>query len=293
MAGGRAAGGGEPLILDGAGVARARVAEHAARAAAVAARRGRPPSLGLVAFGDGSGEAAHAQRKLRACRAAGVRVETRILARDTGSGAVRAAVEELLGGEPDGLFLELPFPTGVEADVVVSGVPEAVDVDVMTVGRIRRYLDHADGPPPLTIAAALSLLDHYGIDVDGREGVVVGPVGAFTRMFSAALARRGARMRPILPPSGSAVGSDLAGAALVVTAAAQPGAVPAERIAPGAVVVDGGYYNAGARGDVDAAGGISHLAALVPVPGGLGPMTISMLVDRVIGFAEGAEDRPS
>ena len=79
-------------------------------------------------------------------------------------------------------------------------------------------------------------------------------------------------------------------AQLVVVTAARPGLVRAVDHAEGAVVIDVGYYNAGGRGDVDVTGGTAHLRALAPVPGGIGPATIAMLVERVIEFAEGSSD---
>src|SRR5690606_10559694 len=101
-------------------------------------------------------------------------------------------------------------------------------------------------------------------------------------MFRAALARRGARMGPLVPPTAADLAERARAARLVVVAAARPGLVDSATLAPGTVAIDSGYYNPGGRGDIDTAGGTAHLAALAPVPGGLGPMTVSMLLERTI-----------
>ncbi len=73
---------------------------------------------------------------------------------------------------------------------------------------------------------------------------------------------------------------------LVVVAAGRPGAVSAQAMAPGTVAIDLGYHNTGGRGDIDTTGGFDHLRAIAPVPGGIGPMTVSVLIERTIAAAE-------
>ncbi|HEX7119363.1 MAG TPA: tetrahydrofolate dehydrogenase/cyclohydrolase catalytic domain-containing protein [Longimicrobiales bacterium] len=282
---------GEPIRMDGRRLARARAARLAARAAAVLKRRGRPPRLSLIAFAGPDGRAANAERKVRACTAAGVAVAPRVLSAGTATGAVRAAVAAALADDaPDAVFVEFPFPPDVDGDAVMECVPEALDVDVMTPGRIRRYLEDASGPPPLTVTAALELLDGYAVDVAGLAGVVVAEVAPFAEMFRTALARRGARMAPVVPPTAPDLEDRLREARLVVVAAGSPGLVRAASLAAGAVAIDAGYFNPGGRGDIDVTGGTAHLAAFAPVPGGIGPMTVSALVERVIEFSERAGD---
>jgi methylenetetrahydrofolate dehydrogenase (NADP+)/methenyltetrahydrofolate cyclohydrolase len=270
-------------MLDGRSLAARAAPDLARRASAVAARRGRQPRLLLVAWGDDEAPPRYAIRKARACAAAGVEAIPLILAPVVETAAACAAVAERVAAERlDAVFLEYPFPEGIDAGVIVDVVPEDLDVDVMTGGRIARYHD-GTGPPPLTVEAGLALLDGYGIDVDGWNGVIVAEDSPFAAMFAEALARRGARMR-LLPPSTSTARA-AGNARLVIAAAAHPRLLPSRDLADGAVVIDAGYFNPGGVGDVDTSGGIGHLAALAPVPGGIGPMTVSTLVKRVIEFA--------
>ncbi|HUE76584.1 MAG TPA: hypothetical protein VMM83_01460 [Longimicrobiales bacterium] len=72
----------------------------------------------------------------------------------------------------DAIFIEFPFPAPVDAEAVVALVPEALDVDVMTQGRVRRYLEEDTGPPPITVSAALELLDAGDVDIAGVAGMI-------------------------------------------------------------------------------------------------------------------------
>jgi methylenetetrahydrofolate dehydrogenase (NADP+)/methenyltetrahydrofolate cyclohydrolase len=136
------------------------------------------------------------------------------------------------------------------------------------------------------VSAALLLLDDYDVSIDGLSGIVVADDHPFSRMLRAALARRGAHMGSLVDPSATDLDARVRSAELVVVSAASPGLVQSTDIAPGAIAIDVGYFNPGGRGDIDPAGGFDHLAALCPVPGGIGPMTISALLERVVLFAE-------
>lgn len=280
-----------PLVLDGARLARERVPGLAARAAAVTRTRGHAPRLGLVAFAPDDRGPAYVPRKVRACEAAGVAVLPLLFPWSASTDEVRSGIARMVAAERvDGIFVEFPFPDGVDGDAVVAEVPETLDVDVMTEGRVRRYLDARVGPPPVTVSAALELLDAFDVDVAGRAGVVVAEPSPFTIMFREALARRGARMAPLLAPRAPDLAQRLAEAGLVVAAASSPGVVTTADLAAGVVAIDVGYFNAGGRGDIDLSPGTAHLGALAPVPGAIGPMTVSVLVERVIAFAEGREE---
>jgi methylenetetrahydrofolate dehydrogenase (NADP+) / methenyltetrahydrofolate cyclohydrolase len=275
-----------PILLDGRALARARQPELARRAGAVTSMRGLPPRLALVVFGPHDEVPPFIGRKLRACEAVGVEAVPMVLPYDLSSLRAREVVQGLADLRLDGIFLEFPFPEHIDADDVVEAMPEAKDVDVMTSARTRQYLADGAGQPPVTVEAALSLLDEYDVDVDGLDGLVIADASPFAEMFSEAFARRGARMRPLQPPTSAAV--HVRDAQLVVSAAARPALLRSEELAPGAVVIDAGYFNPCGRGDIDTSGGTAHLRALAPVPGAIGPMTVSMLIQRVIEAAEAA-----
>lgn len=278
-----------PILLDGRAFARARDPDLATRVRAVAATRGFPPRLALVAFAAEEETPPFIARKLRACEAVGVDATAEVLPERCGSDRARGVVQRFADQRVDGIFIELPFPEAMDVEEVVEAVPEEVDIDVMTAARTRRYMLDGVGRPPTTVEAALALLDGYGVGVEGLDGVVVGEASSFTEMFREALVRRGARMRPLQAPESAA--ARVGDAQLVVSAAARPELLRADGLAADAVVIDAGYFNPGGRGDIDTTV-VEHLRALAPVPGGIGPMTVSVLVQRVIEAAEAGSRAP-
>jgi methylenetetrahydrofolate dehydrogenase (NADP+) / methenyltetrahydrofolate cyclohydrolase len=275
-------------ILDGTALARRRATGLAARAGAVTESRGRAPGVLIVAFADGGGRAPFVARKLQACARAGVTATPLILPADVDAPrAIRLMRATLREGRFDGVFVQVPFPEGFDGDALVAAIPVDLDIDVMTVARSERFMNGEADTPPITVSAALLLLDAWAVPIAGRRGIVVAHVSAFAEMFRAALARRGAVLDAIVEPSATGLDERVGGAGLVVVAAATPGLVRSSWLADGAVAIDVGYFNAGGRGDIDTNAGIDHLTAIAPVPGGIGPMTVSALVERVIAFAEG------
>jgi methylenetetrahydrofolate dehydrogenase (NADP+) / methenyltetrahydrofolate cyclohydrolase len=275
------------VVLDGARLAGRRLPMIAERAAAVRSVRGRAPAFVIVAFSGEDGRAPHVASKQRHCAAAGVDVVPLILGPDvTTGGALDRMSDVLRDGSFDGVFVQFPFPDTIDGDALVSAVPVELDVDIMTPVRMARYMNGTDELPPVTVAAALLLLEEYGVSIDGRQGIVVAGEHPFSLMLRAALVLRGADMAALVDPADPDLDRRVGTAELVVVSAAEAGLVPSTTIAPGAVAIDVGYFNPGGRGDIDLTGGIDHLAAISPVPGGVGPMTISALLERVVLFAE-------
>lgn len=275
-----------PLILDGHALARKRLPALRERAAGVRAARGSAPRLLLLAFAERGGRAPWVEGKVRAGVEAGVEVRPLVLSAGLDAYAARAALERARGDvRPDAIFLQLPFPPAVDPGVLTAAVPPEADVDAMTPERFGAFMAGRSGRPPATVAAILALLVEGEVALDGREGVVVGEAGPFTSMLREALTRLGARME-VMPPGSGELSGRLSSSTLVVTSASRSGALSSGALAPGSVVVDGGYFNPGGLGDVDLSDGVDHLEALAPVPGGVGPMTVSALLEGVIALAE-------
>jgi methylenetetrahydrofolate dehydrogenase (NADP+) / methenyltetrahydrofolate cyclohydrolase len=280
------------LVLDGASLAGRRLPMIAARAAAVSSMRGRAPSFVIVAFGNEQGHATHVARKQHMCAAAGVDVTPLIIGPDvTTSGALELMRGLLHDGSFDGVFVQFPFPDTIDGDAFASAVPVELDVDVMTPVRTARYMNGNDELPPVTVSAAELLLEEYGVSIEGRRGIVIADEHPFSLMLRAALVRRGAEMGALVDPADPSLEKHVSTAQLVAVSAAMPGIVQSTALRPGAIAIDVGYFNAGGRGDIDVTGGTEHLAAISPVPGGIGPMTISALLERVVLFAEQSSTR--
>lgn len=281
-----------PLILDGSTVARNRVPRLRARAHAVLEARGTAPRLLLLAFEGPDGDAPWVSAKLRACSETGVDVRTLILPRDVDPYDARITFKDSAAdARADGVFVQIPFPPDFDGGVLAASIPAETDIDVMSPDLVQRFIDGRHLKPPLTVTATLTLLEVHSIGLSGHVAVIVGDPTLFNRMFHAALDRRGAEA-VIVTPSSPDLTARLSEATLVVTSVARPGSIESRDLAPDAVVIDGGYFNPGGVGDVNLSYGIDHLKALAPVPGGIGPMTVSALIEAVVSEAEESSRRP-
>jgi methylenetetrahydrofolate dehydrogenase (NADP+)/methenyltetrahydrofolate cyclohydrolase len=280
-----------PVVLDGVTLAERRAPLLAERAAAVRGRRGHAPAFVIVAFGDDRGHVPHVARKTRMCAAAGVAATPLVMRPDVPTGEAIGRMQDAVNhGRFDGVFVQFPFPGTIAGDAFAAALPVELDVDIMTPVRTARFMNGHAALPPVTVSACLLLLDAYGVSIVERRGIIVADESPFSLMFRRALSLRGARMQELVGPTAPDLIERVGAADVVVVAAAAAGLVHSAMLSPGTIVIDAGYFNPGGRGDIDVTGGIDHLAALAPVPGGIGPMTVSSLIERVILFAEGGSE---
>jgi methylenetetrahydrofolate dehydrogenase (NADP+)/methenyltetrahydrofolate cyclohydrolase len=230
----------------------------------------------------------YVKRKEAAANGAGVELATCILAADARTEDVLGCVGRLDRQQLDGMFLQFPAPPTVEVERVIEMIPDRLDIDVTSPAAMRRYMTVPGSDPPATVAACLELLDAHGVSCRGLDGAVVAEPTPFALMLREAFVRRGVRMRRLVPPASRGMRNLLAECRLVVVSAGQPGIVSAGMLRPDTVAIDAGYFNEGGVGDIDASDGFGHLRAFAPVPGGIGPLTVSLLIERVIERAEAA-----
>jgi methylenetetrahydrofolate dehydrogenase (NADP+)/methenyltetrahydrofolate cyclohydrolase len=277
-----------PVVLDGVTLADRRAPLMAERAAAVQGRRGHAPAFVIVAFGDERGHVPHVARKARMCAAAGVAATSLVIPRAVPTGEAIGRMRDAVNhGRFDGVFLQFPFPETIDGDAFAAALPVELDVDIMTPVRTAGFMNGLAALPPVTVSACILLLDAYGVPIAERRGIIVADESPFSLMFRRALSLRGARMQELVDPTAPDLIERMQAADLVVAAAATAGLVHSTTLSPGTIAIDAGYFNPDGRGDIDVSGGIDHLAAIAPVPGGIGPMTVSSLIERVILFAEG------
>lgn len=275
------------IVLDGVRLAAQRSPDLVARARAVAATSGAVPRLGILAFADADGRAPHVAGKVRAGAAAGVEVIVRVVPRTADLHEAHAMLKALAHDDRlDGIFVQFPYPDAAWGPQLEALIPASVDVDVMSPERVQRVMSGVERLPPVTVGAALALLDAHAVRVEGRRGLVIAEPSDFAAMFRLAFAQRGVQMLPLMRPTDPNLHEQLREVMVVIAAGGRPGSVRADHLAAGTVAIDVGYFNPGGRGDIDITGGVAHLDAIAPVPGSIGPMTVSCLVERTILFAE-------
>jgi 2',3'-cyclic-nucleotide 2'-phosphodiesterase len=285
-------------LLDGeAPASTARMAAHAEVERLRA--EGIEPTLALVAVGEDPASRIYLKRKRTACAEVGIRVVDALLPEGADTATVVARVREL-GADPGvhGVLVQLPMMGPADPHAVLEAVPPAKDVDgfhPVNVGRL------AAGLPafvPCTPLGILELLRHHEVPLAGRHVVVLGRSNLIGRPLSALLSRKGVDATVTVGHSASGPGlRELAQRAdVLVCAIGRPEFVTAEWVRPGAVVVDAGIHRvpdptrrSGTRtaGDVEF-GSVSRIAgAITPVPGGVGPMTVAMLLHNTVRAAAG------
>jgi methylenetetrahydrofolate dehydrogenase (NADP+) / methenyltetrahydrofolate cyclohydrolase len=274
-------------VIDGKAVGaavRARVAEEVA---AFEAERGRTPQLVTVIVGDDPASEIYVRSKHRACEEAGIRSAHHGLPTETSENELLELVGKL-GMDPDvdGILVQLPLPGHIDPDRVVAAIDPAKDVDGLTPVNAGLLAHGMPGLVSCTPAGVMELLRHEGVELEGAEAVVVGrsklvgvPVARLLLQANATVTMCHSRTRD-LP-------SACRRADVLVAAAGSPGLIGGDAIKPGAVVIDVGTNRTedGLRGDVDFDAAAEVAAAITPVPGGVGPMTIAMLLVNTLAAA--------
>ncbi len=271
-------------VIDGKAVAasvRARVAEGVR---AFESEHGRTPALATVLVGDDPASHVYVGNKHRACEEAGIRSVHHELPVETSENELLELVGELgLDREVDGILVQLPVPEQIDPDRVVAALDPAKDVDGLTPLNAGLLAHGMPGLVPCTPAGVMELLRHEGVELEGAEAVVVGrsklvgvPVARLLLGANATVTSCHSRTR------------DLAAvcrrADVLVAAVGVPELLGADAVKPGAVVIDVGINRTddGLRGDVDFEAAAEVASAITPVPGGVGPMTVAMLLENTL-----------
>jgi methylenetetrahydrofolate dehydrogenase (NADP+)/methenyltetrahydrofolate cyclohydrolase len=265
---------------------RARVADEVAEYAAEA---GRTPVLATVIVGDDPASKIYVANKHKACAEAGMRSINRDLPAD----AAEAELLDLVGAlgeddDVDGILVQLPLPPQIDPNRVVAALDPGKDVDGLTPLNAGLLAHGTPGLVPCTPAGVLELLRHEGVELAGAEAVVVGrsklvgvPVARL--LLSADATVTVCHSRTLDLPA------VCRRADVLVAAVGVPELLGADAVKPGAVVIDVGMNRGedGLCGDVDFAAVAEVASAITPVPGGVGPMTIAMLLVNTLAAARG------
>ena len=249
------------------------------------AAAGRPPGLAVLRVGDDPASAVYVANKEKACGRIGVASFGAHLAAETPQAEVLAVIEELNADtRVDGILLQLPLPSGLDEGPLLQAIDPAKDADGLHTLNLGRLLKGESGPRSCTPAGVMAMLKSQGIDPAGKRAVVVGRSILVGQPMALMLQAANATVT-IAHSRTTDLASHTREAEIVVVAAGRPGMIGAEHIRPGAAVVDVGIHRkpeGGLCGDVRADEVDPIAAALSPVPGGVGPMTVTMLLVNTV-----------
>jgi methylenetetrahydrofolate dehydrogenase (NADP+) / methenyltetrahydrofolate cyclohydrolase len=274
-------------VIDGKVVA-AGVRERAASdAAQLAEEIGRPPGLATVLVGDDPASAIYVRRKREACEEAGIRSFHHEPAADTSQEDLISLVDDLNGAdEVDGILVQLPLPDQIDSAAVIAAIDPAKDVDGLTAASAGLLARGEPGLVSCTPRGVMELLASEGVDPEGADAVIVGRSNLVGRPMIGLLL--GANATVTICHSRT---RDLAEVCrrgdILIAAAGKPGLITAEMVKEGATVIDVGTNRTddGLVGDVDF-DAVKEVAGVIsPVPGGVGPMTIAMLLANTVEAA--------
>ena len=277
-------------IIDGKAVAAAVRSEVRARVTRLS-NRGVVPGLATVLVGEDPASRLYVGSKEKACEEVGIRSYAHRLPASVSHDQLLALVEQL-GRDPHvhGILVQLPLPPQLDAQAVIERLPPEKDVDGLHPVNQGRLLAGQPGLRPCTPLGAMRLIDETGLVLKGARAVVVGRSLLVGKPLALLILERHATVT-VCHSRTVDLGAEVSRADLVVAATGQAGLVRGEWIRPGAVVIDVGINRSADGklcGDVVFATARERASYITPVPGGVGPMTVAMLLVNTVTAAEQA-----
>ena len=275
-------------ILDGKALA-AEIRSEVKTQVAALAEKGVSPALAVILVGDDSASQVYVRNKIKACADTGIRsLEFRMPA-ETTQQQLLAKIAELNADENvDGILVQLPLPKQINADAVISAIDPAKDVDGFHVVNAGALVTGKKGFVPCTPFGVMRLIEKSGVNPRGKSAVIVGRSNIVGKPMAMLLLHENATVT-IAHSKTQNLAELTRQADVLVAAVGRPKFVTADMVKPGAVVIDVGMdrdENGKLCGDVDFDGVSQVCGAITPVPGGVGPMTISMLLENTLTAAK-------
>jgi methylenetetrahydrofolate dehydrogenase (NADP+) / methenyltetrahydrofolate cyclohydrolase len=275
-------------IIDGKAVAAEFRTQIAADVAQFVEQEGRKPGLAVVLVGDDPASQVYVRSKVKACKEVGIEsLEHRLSDNTSGVGLLNVINYLNASSEVDGILVQLPLPLHIDPNAIIYAIDPRKDVDGFHPSNVGLLVQRSPDIIPCTPLGCLRLLqNHLGAKLRGMHAVVVGasnivgrPMGQLLLLAgcTVTMTHRFTRDTPAIARQ----------ADIVIAAAGKPGLVTAEWIKPGATVIDVGINRVNGKivGDVDFEGVKEVAGAITPVPGGVGPMTIAMLLQNTLQAA--------
>jgi len=263
---------------------------------ALMAVRGRRPGLAVIKVGEDEASAVYVRNKRRACEEVGILSLAYDLPEDTAESRLLALIDAL-NHDPsvDGILVQLPLPEQIRRTAVIERINPAKDVDGFHPYNIGRLAQRIPVMRPCTPYGVIRLLQHIGapFDFKGQNAVVVGASNIVGRPMSLELLLTGATAT-VCHRFTVDLREHVSRADILIVAAGKPGLIPGEWVRPGSIVIDVGMNrlpHGHLVGDVEFAAARERAAWITPVPGGVGPMTVAMLMHNTLQAARRLQQR--
>ncbi|MDR1777489.1 MAG: bifunctional methylenetetrahydrofolate dehydrogenase/methenyltetrahydrofolate cyclohydrolase FolD [Desulfovibrio sp.] len=275
-------------IIDGKKTALTLREESAAEVAEGVAAGRRPPGLAVILAGEDPASQVYVRNKEKACREAGIISFVHRLPASVSQRQLLALIGECNArADVDGILLQLPLPPGLDAQACLLAIDPSKDVDGFHPENVGRLSIGLPGFLPCTPAGVMELLKRYDLSPAGKKAVVVGRSNIVGKPLGMLLSRPGPYADATVTMCHSRtrdLAADCRAADFLFLAMGKPGFVTADMVKEGAVVIDVGISRTphGLKGDADFEGVSVKASAITPVPGGVGPMTIALLLKNTV-----------
>lgn len=276
-------------ILDGTETAKAVREELATEIGGYISRGLRRPGLAVILIGTNPASQVYVKNKVSACKKTGIESQLFQLDESISAAEVLKLIEDLNNNENiDGILVQLPLPAGLPTDTILEAVLPEKDVDGLHTQNMGRLFSGKKGLRPCTPQGVMALLDRYKIAIEGKAAVVIGRSNLVGKPISMMLLERHATVR-ICHSRSKDLDKLARDADILVVAAGRKEMVKGNWIKPGAVVIDVGIHKeelpdgkSRLCGDVLYEEAREYASYITPVPGGVGPMTVAMLLSNTV-----------
>lgn len=273
-------------ILDGKATAAKMRKQMAAEVAAALQKGGRPPALAVILVGHDPASEIYVRNKQKACAEVGIVSLPYLLPENTSQKELLDTIKELNSRDDvDGILLQLPLPAHLNAEECLLTINPDKDVDGFHPVNLGKLMAGIAGFEPCTPAGMIELVKQYGYSLAGKKAVVVGRSNIVGKPLAQMLAAKNINATVTLCHTGTKdLQKECLDADFLFLAMGKAQAVTGDMVSPGCVVVDAGINRTGQglRGDADFESVSCKAEAITPVPGGIGPMTIAMLLRNTL-----------
>jgi methylenetetrahydrofolate dehydrogenase (NADP+)/methenyltetrahydrofolate cyclohydrolase len=275
------------IVIDGKAVANRILSDTADRAAQFERSTGRKPLLATLLVGDDPASHTYVRMKTNRCRTTGLDSQQHHLPDNTTTTDAVALVRELAhDGTVDGILVQHPMPSQIDERQVFEAIPPTKDVDGVTGASFAAMALGDKGFKSCTPGGIMRLLDAYDVEPAGQRAVVIGRSPILGKPIGMLLLARDATVTYCHSKT-TDLSAAVSEANIVIAAVGRPELIKGNWIKPEAVVIDAGY-NPGNIGDVEYTAALQRARLITPVPGGVGPTTIAVLLAQTVDAAESA-----